>query len=105
VQRTPKTDPAEVDGFNATGPEDMPTVAQTAHTALLQSDDFHAVFENIVSHGETLDNLRASQGYDEMGTVDTASLLPQGADLHLKTQSLPVLDNLVSSLTRRVEEC
>ena len=39
----------------------------------------------------------ASQGYDEMGTVDTSSFLPQGASIHVKIQSLPVLDNLVMS--------
>ena len=37
----------------------------------------------------------ASQGYDEMGMVNTSSFLPQGASLHVKIQSLPVLDNLV----------
>ena len=38
----------------------------------------------------------ASQGYIEMGTVDTSSFLPQGAGIHVKIQSLPVLDNLVN---------
>ena len=39
----------------------------------------------------------ASQGYEQMGVVDTASFLPGGASVHVKIQSLPVLDNLVSS--------
>ena len=50
------------------------------------------IIEDIIDHGEHVDSLR---GYDEMGFVDTESLPTLGASLHLKTQSLPILDNLV----------
>lgn len=42
----------------------------------------------------------ASQGYEQMGVVDTASFLPGGASVHVKIQCLPVLDNLVRSAKR-----
>ena len=50
---------------------------------------------NKVGDLEKVNPSYSSQGYEEMGVVDTASLLPQGASLHIKIQSLPVLDNLV----------
>lgn len=58
--------------------------------------DLAAVIARIIDHGEHIDNHYAAQGYDDMGMVDTESFLPLGASLHLKTQSLPILDNLVS---------
>ena len=58
--------------------------------------DLAAVITRIIDHGEHIDNHYAAQGYDDMGMVDTESFLPLGASLHLKTQSLPILDNLVS---------
>ena len=57
--------------------------------------DLAAVIARIIDHGEHIDNHYAAQGYDNMGIVDTESFLPLGASLHLKTQSLPILDNLV----------
>ena len=58
------------------------------------ANDLASVIANIIDHGEQVDNLR---GYDEeWGMVDTESLHTVGASLHLKTQSLPILDNLVS---------
>jgi hypothetical protein len=56
--------------------------------------DLNRVF-NVVDHGETADGQNISQGYDTMGTVDTESFHQLGANLHLKIQSLPILDNLV----------
>ena len=58
--------------------------------------DLTAIITRIIDHGEHIDNHYAAQGYDVMGMVDTESFLPLGASLHLKTQSLPILDNLVS---------
>ncbi len=48
------------------------------------------------NNGGTADSRRDFQIYDVMGTVDTESFHHMGASLHLKTQSLPILDNLVS---------
>ena len=59
------------------------------------TQDFNNIIADIISHGETVDSHYASQGYDAMGTVDTESFTKLGASLHLKTQSLPILDNLV----------
>ena len=67
---------------------------QPFHAAITQ--DMQAVIKRIVHHSEHVDSHYASQSYNEMGTVDTESFLPLGASLHLKTQSLPILDNLVS---------
>ncbi|MCJ1259131.1 TTAGGG repeat binding factor [Lignoscripta atroalba] len=53
------------------------------------------IIEDIIDHGEHVDSLR---GYDEMGFVDTESLPTLGASLHLKTQSLPILDNLATQI-------
>ncbi len=62
--------------------------------------DLAAVIANIIDHGEHVDNHWATQGYgyDRMA-VDTESWPSVGASLHLKIQSLPILDNLVG--TRR----
>ncbi len=55
-----------------------------------------ADFKDVVSNGETVDNHHAYQGNDTVNMVDTESFSQLGAGLHLKTQSLPILDNLVS---------
>lgn len=47
-------------------------------------------------HGEIVDSRQDPQIYDVMGIVDTESFHHMGASFHLKTQSLPILDNLVS---------
>lgn len=52
--------------------------------------DLAALIRKIVEHGEAID-----RRYGEMGYVDTESYLPLGASMHLKTQCLPILDNLV----------
>lgn len=79
------------------GPGETPMVGSTA-------PDFQSIMANIINHSETVDNRYASQGYDEMGVVDTASLLPQGVNLHLKIQSLPILDNLVSLSSKMIQQ-
>lgn len=56
--------------------------------------DLAAVIANIIEHGEAVE-----RRYNEMGYVDTESFGYLGASHHLKTQSLPILDNLVC-LTR-----
>lgn len=58
--------------------------------------DLAAVISNIINHGEAIDNHYAAHGLNELGIVDTESFLPLGASMHLKIQSLPILDNLVS---------
>ena len=79
-----------------------PELAQTSDHQL--SPDLAAVISEIIEHGEQVDNhLAATQGYEDMG-VDTESFLPQGSSLHLKTSSLPILDNLVCFLTYKTFE-
>lgn len=54
--------------------------------------DFNTVIADIINHGETVDNHYASREYDTMGMGNNGYL---GASFYLKTQSLPVLENLV----------
>lgn len=54
--------------------------------------DLAAVIASIIEHGEAIE-----RRYGEMGQVDTESFGFLGASHHLKTQSLPILDNLVCS--------
>lgn len=98
AQDTPLDIPSATGTLATTAIEITPRISQAPVVPRSPTEDFQAVFANIISHGETLESLRASQGYDEMGTVDTASFLPQQANLHLKTQSLPILDNLASTV-------
>ena len=62
-----------------------------------QQQDINTVIAEIINHGETVENHCGSQGYAAMGMVDTESYSQLGASLHLKLQSLPILDNLVAS--------
>ena len=48
------------------------------------------------NHEEIVDSRQVPPIYDAMGIVDTESFHHMGASFHLKTQSLPILDNLVS---------
>lgn len=57
--------------------------------------DFNGIITDVINHEEIVDSHYTSQGYDAMGTVDTESFHQLGANLHLKSQSLPILDNLV----------
>jgi len=70
-------------------PAPLPPVSSSA-------PDLAAVIANIIDHGEHVDNHWAAQGYELDGmAVDTEDWLSVDASLHLKIQSLPILDNLV----------
>lgn len=60
--------------------------------------DINTVIADIINHGETVESHCASQGYAAMGMVDTESYSQLGASLHLKLQSLPILDNLATQI-------
>ena len=77
-----------------TSHEDLPTKPDPPQGA--HPPDINAVIADIINHGETVESHCASQGYAAMGMVDTESYSQLGASLHLKLQSLPILDNLVS---------
>ena len=55
--------------------------------------DINTVIADIINHGETVESHCASHA--AMSTVDTESYSQLGASLHLRFQSLPILDNLV----------
>ena len=58
--------------------------------------DLAAVIANIIDHGEHVDSHWAAQGYEYDGmAVGTEDWISVDASLHLKIQSLPILDNLV----------
>ena len=96
----PVASPASAPGTQQP-PEDLPTgqhhpptgqrPPQSAHPL-----DINTVIADIINHGETVESHCASQGYAAMGMVDTESYSQLGASLHLKLQSLPILDNLVN---------
>ena len=68
----------------------------TLAPASSSAPDLAAVIANIIDHGEHVDNHWAAQGYEYDGmAVDTEDWLSVDASLHLKIQSLPILDNLV----------
>lgn len=58
--------------------------------------DLATVISSIIEHGETIDSHYAAHGLNELGIVDTESFKTLGASMHLKIQSLPILENLVS---------
>lgn len=60
--------------------------------------DINTVIADIINHGETVESHCASQGYAAMGMVDTESYSQLGASLHLRLQSLPILDNLATQI-------
>ena len=84
-------------------PEESPTANHQLSTGQhpppqgAQPQDINTVIADIINHGETVENHCGSQGYAAMGMVDTESYSQLGASLHLKLQSLPILDNLVDS--------
>ena len=92
----------------AYGIQEVPQEASSADHQLLSGQhppqdthplDINTVFAEIINHGETVET--ASQGYAAMGMVDTESYSQLGASLHLKLQSLPILDNLVGYYDRQ----
>lgn len=56
-----------------------------------QSPNLATIIANIIEHGEAIE-----RRYLEMGQVDTEGFTFLNASHHLKLQSLPILDNLVS---------
>ena len=84
-------------------PEESPTANHQLPTGQhpppqdAQPQDINTVIADIINHGETVESHCGSQGYAAMGMVDTESYSQLGASLHLKLQSLPILDNLVDS--------
>ena len=60
------------------------------------AQDFNAVIADIINHGESVDNHYATRNHDP-SMVDSGSLQQISASFTLKTQSLSVLENLVSS--------
>ncbi len=73
-----------------------------SNTETEANPDLATVISNIINHGETIDNHYAAHGLNELGIVDTESFLPLGASMHLKIQSLPILDNLVRYIEANV---
>ena len=57
--------------------------------------DFNTVIADIINHGETVDSNYAARYYDEY-MADSGDFQHISASFTLKTQSLPVLENLVS---------
>lgn len=57
-----------------------------------EGPDFHTVIADIINHGETVDSHYDSRGHNTMAMGQNGHL---GASYTLKTQSLPVLENLV----------
>lgn len=59
---------------------------------LSQPPNLATIIANIIEHGEAIE-----RRYLEMGQVDTEGFTFLNASHHLKLQSLPILDNLVSA--------
>lgn len=62
-----------------------------------ENPDMHAVMSKIIDHGETIDNQYGARRAATTGPAHHETVVPQGASLQLKIQSLPILDNLVSA--------
>lgn len=59
---------------------------------LSQPPNLATIIANIIEHAEAIE-----RRYREMGPVDTEGFTFLNASHHLKLQSLPILDNLVSA--------
>lgn len=75
---------------------EAPTITQPQSGEAPQVPDHNGDTAGMRHRGETVDTNQDSQTYDVVGTVDTESFHDMGASFHLKTQSLSILDNLVS---------
>ena len=75
---------------------------QTELPFLSNGAELQAVIQHIINHGQSIDDRRGSAEDDAAIDIDT--LYSLGASVSLKSQSLPILDNLVflalSSLTQ-----
>ena len=58
--------------------------------------DFNAVIADIINHGETVDNHYAVRNFEDEPMAEDGMFQTLSASFTLKSQSLPVLDNLVS---------
>ncbi|KAL8994467.1 MAG: hypothetical protein Q9169_005576 [Polycauliona sp. 2 TL-2023] len=58
------------------------------------SPNMHAVMSRIIDHGETIDNQYGAHRDLANGLPHSANVVPRGASLQLRVQSLPILDNL-----------
>ncbi|KAL8751934.1 MAG: hypothetical protein Q9184_005896, partial [Pyrenodesmia sp. 2 TL-2023] len=76
--------PAEAQGHGELG--DANGIAQI-------SPDMNAVMSQIINHGQSVDSQYALHG-EPAASADTESFFPQSASSLLRTQSLPILDNL-----------
>ena len=72
------------------------TITQPQSAEAPQAPDHNGDTAGKSNREETIDSHHDSQTYEVMGIVDTESFHHMGASSHLKTQSLPILDNLVS---------
>ena len=72
------------------------TVTQPLSGEAPQVPDHNGDTAGKSNRGETVDSHQDPQIYEMTGIVDTESFHDMGASFHLKTQSLPILDNLVS---------
>ena len=95
-QRVPDSD---VNGAPEERPDNeqpsTPDAAYQDQSGAVSTDtdcDLNSAFLDILKHYEVI-----QQCYNRQGYVDTESFVPLGANHHLKTQSLPILDNLVGS--------
>lgn len=80
---------------------DIPTVPQQLSagdhpTEGPSAPDFNTVIADIINHGETVDNHYATRGFDDFSMLANGHFQHISASFTLKTQSLPVLENLVS---------
>ena len=88
-------------GKSSGGQQDSSISAPPAMAGGPPATELNGLVADIVGHGETLDSHYASHSYEAMRTVDTESFHKLGASLYLKIQSLPILDNLVSSFPQK----
>ncbi|KAI4226784.1 MAG: hypothetical protein L6R36_002924 [Xanthoria steineri] len=63
-----------------------------------ENPDMHAVMSKIIDHGETIDNQYGARRAATTGPAHHETVVPQGASLQLKIQSLPILDNLARQI-------
>ena len=70
---------------------------QTELSFFSNGAELQAVIQHIINHGQSIDNRRG--GGEDEAVIDIDTLYSLGASVSLKTQSLPILDNLVFSGT------
>jgi hypothetical protein len=80
-----------INGSMASRMSPQPSDVPPQHTPS-QPPNLATIIANIIEHGEAIE-----RRYGEMGQVDTEGFTVLNASHHLKLQSLPILDNLVSS--------